>query len=158
MSTNKPAPTAKNNGNKPSATPPAVVANGAAPKADDAAKPAKKRNKVKRVSYMSPKDPSFFVRITAGLVEKHGAPKDPWGETMVARPAGAFGLTPEQKAERQKAKALEAAKLESMSPEEKASFLDEKRKVRQAKRTARKDRERDALIAQIKREIAEGKL
>jgi hypothetical protein len=45
-----------------------------------------------------------------------------------------------------------------MSPEEKLAFTQKRREERAAKRTAKKEAERLAMIEQIKKEIAEGKL
>lgn len=155
MSTNKSAPASNKPSNKPAPTPPAANAK---PANGSAADPAKKKAKKARVRWVSPKDPTFWVRSYKDVTDKHGAPMDPWGNKMEARVAAAFGLTPEEKAARAAAKEQEAARLKAMSPEEQLAFTEAKRKERATKREAKKSRERDAMIAQIKKEIAEGKL
>ena len=143
--------------NKPAPTPPAAkteTTNGA--KAEDSGKA--KKEKRPRVRWVSPKDPSFWVRSYKDVTDKHGAPKDPWGNAMEAKAAVAFGLTPEEREARKAAKEAEKARLDSMSPEEKLAFTQKRREERAAKRTAKKEAERLAMIEQIKKEIAEGKL
>lgn len=153
MATNKPTP--NKNPNKPSASPPpAPPKNGTS--TDKSAKPAKAKKA--KVRWVSPKDPTFWVRSFKDVTDKHGPPVDPWGNKMEARVAAAFGLTDEQRAERKAAKEVEKKRLEAMSPEEKLVHTQAKREERAKKREAKKSAERDALIAQIKREIAEGKL
>jgi len=58
---------------------------------------------------------------------------------------------------REAAKAAEKAKFDAMSDEEKAAYAKKQREERTAKRAAKKAEERAALIAQLKKEIAEGK-
>lgn len=161
MATNKPTTNSnKNTANKPSATPPPPPAPAAAKPANGDASKGEKKAKVKKakVRWVSPKDPSYWVRSFKDVTDKHGAPKDPWGNTMEARAAVAFGLSPEEREARKKAKEAEKARLEAMTPEEKLAFTQTKREERSKKREAKKAAEREALIAQIKREIAEGKL
>jgi type IV secretory pathway VirB10-like protein len=155
MSTNKPAPSNKSASNKPASSPP-PPANGKVASGEKPAKAAKVKKA--KVRWVSPKDPSYWVRSLKDVTDKHGAPVDPWGNKMEARAAVAFGLTPEQRAERKAAKQAEAERLKNMSPEEKLAFTQSKREDRAKKREAKKQQERNALIEQIKREIAEGKL
>lgn len=157
MATNKPTPNQnKSTSNKPSATPPPPAT--AKPTTNGADKPKAAKVKKAKVRWVSPKDPSFWVRSFKDVTDKHGAPMDPWGNKMEARAAAAFGLSPEERDARKKAKEAEKAKLEAMSPEEKLAFTTAKREERAKKREGKKAAEREALIAQIKREIAEGKL
>lgn len=159
MATNKPTPNSnKSASNKPAATPPPAPSN-AKPSNGDAGK-GEKKQKVKKakVRWVSPKDPSYWVRSFKEVTDKHGAPKDPWGNTMEARAAVAFGLSPEEREQRKAAKEAEKKRLEAMTPEEKLAFTTAKREERAKKRESKKAAEREALIAQIKREIAEGKL
>lgn len=158
MATNKPQANNGKNTNKPTATPPPPQTTSAA-KPSDAGKGDKKaKAKKAKVRWVSPKDPSYWVRSFKEVTDKHGAPVDPWGNKMEARAAVAFGLSPEEREARKAAKEAEKARLEAMTPEEKLAFTAKKREERAGKREQKKAAEREALIAQIKREIAEGKL
>lgn len=157
MATNKPTTNSnKPTTNKPSATPPPAPSNAKPATNGDA--PKKAKVKKAKVRWVSPKDPTFWVRSFKDVTDKHGAPMDPWGNKMEARAAAAFGLTPEQREERKAAKEAEKKRLEAMTPEEKLAYTTSKREERAKKREGKKAAEREALIAQIKREIAEGKL
>ena len=159
MATNKPTTNSnKPNSNKPAATPPPAPANAKPTSANgaDKAKPAKVKKA--KVRWVSPKDPSYWVRSFKEVTDKHGAPQDPWGNKMEARAAVAFGLSPEEREQRKAAKEAEKQRLAAMTPEEKLAFTSSKREERAKKREGKKAAEREALIAQIKREIAEGKL
>jgi hypothetical protein len=157
MSTNKTAP--NKSANKPAPTPPTATTTAKPTNGSDAAKgDGKKKAKRARVRWVSPKDPTFWVRSYKDVTDKHGAPMDPWGNKMEARVAAAFGLSPEEKEARAKAKAEEKARLEAMTPEQKLEFAQKKKEERAAKRNAKKEKERQAMIEQIRREIAEGKL
>lgn len=149
MSTVKPTTPAKT-ANKPAPTPPPAK-NGSAK--DE--KPAKAKRP--RVRWVSPKDPKFWVRSYKDVTDQYGAPLDPWGNKMEARVAAAFGMTDEQREARKAAKEAEKKRIEAMSPEEKLAWTQAKREERAKTREAKKAKEREALIAQIKREIEEGK-
>lgn len=158
MATNKPTAGKPNTANKPAPTPPQGTAS-AKPTNGDASKGEKpKKAKRPRVRWVSPKDPAFWVRSYKDVTDKYGAPMDPWGNKMEARAAVAFGLTEEEKAARKAAKEAEEKRIAAMSPEEKLAHTEAKRKERATKRDAKKEKQRQELIAQIKREIAEGKL
>ena len=154
----KPSPVAPAN---KGATPPA---NGAKPTASaapgDAAKPEKKKNKRPRLRWVSSKDATFWVRSYKDVTDKHGAPKDPWGGDMVVRAGQAFGAPrdPAAKAARAAAKEAEAKRLASMTDAEKLAFAKEKREQKQTAKAAKVAAEREAMVAQIKADIAAGRL
>lgn len=153
--------TSKNNDKAKNATPPPAAKPADAPKATttDAAPAADKPKKVKRAKmrYVSTSIDGYFVRTYSDLVAKHGVPKDPTGADMVAR-AATPGLSAEAKAAKETAKAAEKAKLDAMSPEEKLEYAKAKRDAKAAKKAAKKQKEREALIAQLKAELVAGKL
>jgi hypothetical protein len=147
-------PTTNKPTNKPTATPPPAKAtsNGSAPE--------KTKKKVKRpkVRFHSSKEPTYWVRAYKDVTDKFGPPTDPWGNKMEPRAAVAFGISPEERAAKKAAKEAEKLRFESMSVEDKLAFAKTKRDAKQAKKEAKKAAEKEQLIAQIKREIAEGKL
>lgn len=128
--------------------------------ADGAAKPEKKKNKRPRLRWVSSKDPSFWVRSYKDVTDKHGAPKDPWGGDMVVRAGQAFGAPrdPAAKAARLAAKEAEAKRLASMTDAEKLAFAKTKREEKQAAKATKVAAEREAMVAQIKADIAAGRL
>lgn len=162
----KSAPTPGTN-KAPTATSATPATNGSAKTAttaptggSDAAKPEKKKNKRPRLRWVSAKDPSFWVRSYKDVTDKHGAPKDPWGGDMVVRAGQAFGAPrdPAAKAARLAAKEAEAKRLASMTDAEKLAFAKEKREQKQAAKAAKVAAEREAMVAQIKADIAAGRL
>ena len=141
-------------GNGHKATPPAKPTSGGT--STDGAKGEKKAKRA-RVRLQSPKEPKLWVRAYADVIEKHGTPKDPWGNDMVPVKRS-FGLSEEEKAARKAAKDAEKQKFDSMTDEEKLAFTKAKREERAKAREAKKENERQALIEQLKKEIAEGRL
>jgi len=115
--------------------------------------------KVKRakVRLVDPENPSLWVRAYVDVIEQFGVPLTPSGQQMVPGKAQR-GLTDEERARRQAEKEAEKAKFDSMSDEEKLAYAKAKREERAARRAAKKAAEREALIAQIKAEIAAGNL
>lgn len=148
MSTTK-TPNSNQKPNKPSTPPPPAPA--------DAAKSAdgkeKKEPKRPRVRWVSPKDPTFWVRSYKDVTDKHGAPKDPWGNTMEAKAGGGGGG-----ANLKAAREAEKAKMAAMTDEQKLAYAKTKREEKAAAKAAKKLAERNALIEQLKKEIAEGKI
>lgn len=148
MSTTKSAPAStKNTGNTTKApTPPAGGEK-------TAASGEKKEPKRPRVRWVSPKDPTFWVRSYKDVTDKHGAPMDPWGNKMEVKVGGGGGggnLAAAREAEK--------AKLAAMTDEQKLAYAKDKREAKKKAKDAKKAQERDALIAQLKKEIAEGKI
>ncbi len=146
--------------NKPT-TAPAPTGNGA-PKAaaapSDAAKPAKAKKA--RVRWVSTKNPAYWVRSFKDVTDKYGAPKGPDGEEMVAKAGVPFGgvRDPGAKAARLAAKEAEKARVAAMSDADKLAYAKAKREEKQKTQAAKADADRAALVAQIKAEIAAGKL
>lgn len=126
-----------------------------APENGEAKVPKPKRAKVRLVSTSIP---GLWVRAFVDVVDKYGYPLDPKGVAMVPGRAPVFGMTAEERTARKLAKEAEKARVEGMSDADKLAYAQAKREERQGKTLARKAAERDALIAQIKAEIAAGKL
>lgn len=147
---NKTAPS-----NKP-ANKPAPAATAEAPKG---AAPADKPKKAKRARtrLVSPTIDGFWVRAYTDIVAKFGMPKGPDGVELVAK-AATPGLSAEAKKAREEAKAAEKAKLEAMSQEERLAYVAKAREDKKAKKDAKKAAERDALIKQLKEQIARGEI
>jgi len=121
--------------NKPATPPPAAPAAAKAATPADAPKGEDKPAKTKRAKlrWVSTKDGSFWVRSFKDVTDKHGAPKDPWGNEMVVKAGQAFGkkLTDEEKAARAEAKAAEAKRKEAMTDEERLAEAKAKREMKQ---------------------------
>lgn len=149
-----PRPAATPNQNKPT--------NGATPPADGkTAAPAKVKSKRIRVRWVSEQIPGFWVRSYQDVTDKHGAPLDPKGNKMVAKAGVPFGTRtsdPAAKAEREAAKAAEAARYAALSDEQKVAEAKTKREAKQVAKAAKALQERKELEAQIRAEIAAGKL
>lgn len=109
------------------------------------------------VRLLSSSDPSYFLAIPVTTVKQFGMPIGPDGEPMVVRQGGGR-LSDEEKERRRKEKEAEAAKLEAMTPEERAEYKRKKREEAAEKRRAKKAEERAKLIAEIKADIAAGKV
>ena len=114
-----------------------------------------KRAKVRLVSKTIP---GFWVRAFVDVIQKHGYPLDPNGNPLEVGTAARFGLSPEEHERRKADKEAEKAKFEAMSDEDKVAYAAKVREERAAKRLAKKAAERDKLIAQIKADMAAGKL
>ncbi len=138
----------------PAKTAPPVAANG------KTAEKAEKKAKRPRVRWVSTKEPSFWVRSYKDVTDKHGAPMDPWGQAMVAKAGVPFGAPrdPAEKAARIAAKEAAKKAFDSMSDEQKLQFAKEKREAKQKVTAEKRAKERADLVAQIKAEIAAGKL
>lgn len=146
MATNTPKTTTP--AQKPTTTPPAA----AAPATTEAPKKDRKEAKVRLYSQVAPE---FYVRVFQSFLDKHGIP-DHGGKPMVRKADEAKGAG--KKAEREAAKAAEKEKMAKMSNEEKLAYAKEKREKAKAEKDAKKKAEKEALIAQIKAEMAAGKL
>ncbi len=133
-----------------------------APKSAAAADPAKAEKKVKRarVSWVSPTDPTYVVRSFKAVTDKLGAPSDHKGQKMIEKAPGVFGQKrdPAEKAARDAAKAASKAAFDAMSDQEKLAYSKSKREAKQAENASKRAAERAVLVAQIKAEIAAGKL
>lgn len=156
------------NGAKPAAKPTEAKPTGDAKPTDAAdaavatdAKPedkAPRADKDPRVKFYSTKaDTDYSVRIRESVLGKHGAPMDPWGVPMVQRAAGAPGTGGEKsnsgKAAREAAKAAEVALLAGMTDEQKLAYAKAKREKDAAEKADKKKAEREALKAQLRKEI-----
>ena len=119
--------------------------------------PKKKEPKRAKVRLVSTTIPGLWVRAFCDVVEKYGVPLDPNGVKMIPGMAPR-GLTAEQRLARQQQKEAEKARLANMSDDEKLAYARERREERQAQRAAKKQAERNALIAEIKAQIAAGEL
>lgn len=126
-------------------TAPAKETNGAP--AGMSAAAAKSEEKRPRVRWQSVKNPAFWVRSFKDVTDAHGAPKDPWGETMVPAVRGA--ADPGRKA----AKAERETKLLAMSAEEKLAFLKKEKETRKAAKEAKESAKVEALKAKIREEL-----
>ena len=137
---------------KPAPAPTAKPAPAPTAKPAPSAASAKSEGKRPRVRWQSTKDPSFWVRSFKDITDKHGAPMDPWGVTMVPAKRGAStGGDPGKKA----AKAEREAKLAAMSAEQKAEFLKGEREAKKAKKLASKAQEVEAMKAKLLAELEE---
>lgn len=132
-----PAPAAKPNGNGMSA---------AKAKGDGKEKRAK-------VRWASPQDKSYWVRSYKDITDKHGAPKDPWGNTMVPSSGNAGGVSALKQAREER-----EAKLAAMTEEQRVSFLKTEKEQRKANKAAKKQAEYEAIVAKVKADLAAGKL
>lgn len=149
------------NGQKPAGgAPPPNVKAGEKPTKSASTEPGDKPKKAKRqrVRLASSTEPGMWCRMFKDVYDKFGAPLDSKGQPMVLKAAVPFGQSSEQRAERKAEKEAEKAKFDAMSDEEKLSYAKAKREKKQAEGTAKKEAERNALIAQIKAEIAAGRL
>lgn len=119
-----------------------------------------KKAKRPRVRWVSTTEPAFWVRSYKDVTDKFGPPKDHNGVAMVAKAGVPFGQPkdPAEKAARIAAKAAEKAKFDAMSDEQKLQFAKAKREAKQKETEIKRAAERAALVAQIKAEIAAGKL
>lgn len=108
------------------------------------------------VRLCSTTDPTNWVRMFVDIVKEHGAPLDQKGAHMEVAKRG--GLSSAAKAAKAEAKVVEEKKIAGMTDEQKLAYAAEKRLARAAVRDAKKKVERDALIAEIKAEIAAGNL
>lgn len=126
------------------------------------AAPAAKKEKRPRVRWVSttPGLEGLWVRSYKDVTDKFGAPLDPKGNVMVAKAGVPFGqpADPAAKAARLAAKEAEKARIAAMSDEDKFAFAKSKREAKQAETAKKRQQEREALVAQIKAEIAAGKL
>lgn len=145
----KPAPTSTN---KPTATAPTPPKPGNGMSAAQAKKEGKGEPKRPRVRWVSPQDKSFWVRSYKDVTDKHGAPKDPWGNTMT--PATGGGGAEVLKA----AKAERDAKLAAMTEEQRVDFLNAEKATRKANKAAKKQAEYDAIVAKVKADVLAGKV
>lgn len=100
----------------------------------------------------------WWVRSFKDITDQFGPPCDPEGNKCVEGGTLRGGMSPADRAKRTAEKAEEKKRIDAMSDEEKLSYAKAKREERQAKTKAKKTAEREALIAQIKAEIAAGKL
>lgn len=105
-----------------------------------------------RVRWVSPQDKSFWVRSYKDVTDKHGAPKDPWGNTMVAAASLPGGGAATLKAAREERE----AKLAAMSETDRVAFLKAEKEARKANKAAKKQAEYDAIVAKVKAGIASG--
>jgi hypothetical protein len=143
----------------------AAKANGSAPVATAApvATPAPEGEKAKKakrakVRLVSTTIPGLWVRAFVDVIAKHGTPRDPNGQEMVPGKAPSFGITAEERETRKAAKEAEKARFEAMSDEDKLSYAKARREKKQAEQAAKKASEREALIAQLRAEMAAGKI
>lgn len=113
-----------------------------------------KREKVRLVSTTIP---GLWVRAFKDVLGNHVI-KDPNGKPMVPGSPLRGGMSAEQRAALTAAKEAEKAKLAKMSDEEKLAYIAARRAERQAASAAKKAAERNALIAELKAEIAAGRL
>ena len=124
----------------------------------------RKRIKRKRVRLVSTNpENKLWVHAFVDVLDAYGYPVDSDGNAMVIGTASRGGigrkrLTDEEKAERAAKKAAEKAAFEAMTDEQKLAFMEEKRTVRRAKVKARKERQRNELIEQIKAQILAGEI
>jgi hypothetical protein len=112
-------------------------------------------------TWASPKNPTFSVRMRRATVTKFGAPVDPWGNKMEFRAAGTFGgggNAAALKEARAAAKKAEEERLANMTEEQKLAYAAQKREERAAAKTAKKQHERDAMLAALKADILSGKI
>lgn len=150
-STNMATPnTPKQNQNTKTPATTAAKAAASEPKKSDADK-KRRETKVRLYSQVAPE---FYVRVFQSFIDKHGIPEH-GGKPMQAK-AGESGAAKgsAKKAERE----AEKAKLAAMSDEEKLAYAKTKREQKKTQKEAKKNAERDALIAQLKAEIAAGKV
>lgn len=136
-----------------------VAANGATPAPRAPADPGKKAARA-RVSWVSTKDPVYVVRSFKVVTDRLGPPSDPWGNKMVEKAPGVFGqpADPAAKAAREAAKLAKKAEYDAMTDDQKVAFATAERTARQTAKAAKKKAEYDAIAAQIRAEIAAGKL
>lgn len=135
----------------------APTATAAAPTEEKKAKKAKRQ----RVRFASTTVAGMWCRMFKDVADKFGAPYDSNGVQMVESKApvgGAKGDKAARKAEKEAAKAAEKAKIAAMTDEEKLAYAKKVREERDAAKKAKANAERDALIAQIKADIAAGKI
>lgn len=136
-------------------TPPVAPTAAVAPANGEPKKAKEKRAKVRLISKTIP---GLWVRAFVDVIQKFGVPKDPNGEEMVPGSAPRFGMTAEERERRKGEKEAEKIRFEAMSEEEKLAYAKTKREERSNKKAAKKAAEREALIAQLKAEMAAGKL
>lgn len=149
-------PTAPNGGAKPP-TPPT----GAAPTAGaDAPKGEEKAKKEKRAKarYQSTGIPGYTVRVYKDLVEKYGVPCDPKGAAMVLATGPAASADPSARAQRKAAKEAEKEKMAKMTDDEKMAYARQKREAKAAEKAAKAKADYDKLVAQVKADVAAGRV
>jgi anthranilate/para-aminobenzoate synthase component I len=134
--------------------PPTANADGTMTPAAAKAKKAKKE----RVRLVSTKDGTFWVRAYKSVIDKHGVPTDPWGVPMVAKAAIAFGISPEERAERKAKKEAEKAAFDALPDAEKVAIVTKRREEKQTAKAQKEKAEYDALVAKLKAQIANGEL
>ncbi len=166
MSTVKPASNAPHAAAKPhtNATPtpavkPVTAAPAPAPVQASDAKPAGKPDPNDPASYKGLPRLKFYstktdctdycARVLPIFVDKYGAPKDPWGGTMVLRE----GQSPLKKVAKLEKKENEKKLLEAMGEEEKVAYMKAKRERRAAEKTAKKTAQRDTMMAELRKEL-----
>ncbi len=118
-----------------------------------------KKSKKARVRWVSTTEPGFWVRSFKDVTDKFGAPKDHNGVAMIAKIGVPFGqVDPAAKAAKLAAKAAEEARKAAMTDEEKLAFARQKREAAQATKAAKQKAEYEQLVAQVKADIAAGRL
>lgn len=145
----KPAPTSKPAHATTAPTPP-KAGNGMS--AAQAKKEGKGEPKRPRVRWVSPQDKSFWVRSYKDVTDKHGAPKDPWGNTMTPAVGGGGGEALKA------AKADRDAKLAAMTEEQRVEFLNAEKASRKANKAAKKQAEYEAIVAKVRADVLAGRL
>lgn len=110
--------------------------------------PASRTGELQR--FYSAVEPTYTFRILKEYVEQFGPPEH-GGKPMV------LGSDPARRANRSADKEAEKARLAAMSDEEKMAYAKQKREERKQSKDAKKKAEREELLAQLRREIAEGK-
>lgn len=98
----------------------------------------------------------YCVRILPIFLDKYGAPKDPWGETMAlrakqARELGGDGVP--AKVKKIEAKEQREKLLASMTDAEKLAFVTKEREERSKAKNEKKAAEKAKLMAELRKEL-----
>lgn len=117
------------------------------------AAPAKVKDPAsKRIKLVSTrKDVDYYVRVRPDLFEKHGAPRDPWGEVMIAAAPGAAPTS--KKAAKIEAKEAETKLLAGMNDEQKVAYAKAKREKAAATKDAQRAERKAKMMAELKKEL-----
>ena len=92
----------------------------------------------------------YCARVLPIFVDKYGAPKDPWGNTMQLRTGDSVVPKKVQKLEQKEA---EKAKLALMTNEEKLAYAKAKREAASAAKAEKVRAQKMALMAELKAEL-----
>jgi hypothetical protein len=145
---------------KTNTPPPAPPSNGSKTAADAGKGEKTKKEKRAKQRWVSPKHADFWVRSFKDVTDKHGAPKDPWGNTMVAKAGAPFGqkLSEEEKQARAKAKEADKLRKANMTDEEKLAEAKQRRAAKDAKKKQEADAMHKSILDQIMADISAGKI